>query len=358
MKKVLATLLAVMLVISTSITAFGADFEDVMDRIDSGVKYAFDGNYSKDGYDVSTSKNFNILVKSLADTEKYENAYKQSVKKALDEGTLTGSNLALAVENLAYIGEDIEDFEGYNLVKLFTSTDVTAFSDNAYSYTYAIETASLLGEDDYAKKLCDQYLTYYTMGTGTDFWYGYGTSPDDLSMFVIGLSYYADDYKDYIDDALKLLETYYTEDGYSNYGANADSTALALAAYSAVGDKDKADSVYELLEKFYDESTGGYKSDYDSYYATADAVYGLEYYLYVADFDFPYEDSTEKETTTQKTTEKTTKADTTKEVTTTASKKNTSKTSPNTGNTTAFAVGGAVLLAVGTMIALAKKRED
>jgi LPXTG-motif cell wall-anchored protein len=353
MKKVLAMLLAVMLVISTSITAFGADFEDVMDRIDSGVKYAFDGNYSKNGYDVNSSKNFNILVKSFADTEKYESAYKQSVKKALDEGTLTGGNLALAIENLAYIGEDVEDFEGYNLVKLFTSTDVTAYSYNAYYYTYAIETASLLGEDDYAKKLCDQYLTYYTMGTGTDFWGGYGTSPDDLAMFVIGIGNYADDYKTYVDDALTLLETYYTDDGYSNYGANADSTALALGAYSVVENKEKADSVYELLEKFYDESTGGYKSDYDSYYSTADAVYGLEYYLYLADFDFSYEDPTEEDTTSKQQ-ETTTKQTTTA---TTKTNKNTSKTSPNTGNTTAYSVGGALILVAGTMIVLAKKKE-
>jgi LPXTG-motif cell wall-anchored protein len=343
MKKVLAMLLAAMLVISTSITAFGADFEDVMNRIETATKYAY-GNV--DSFDVSSSKDFNIYVKSFEDSEKYEKAYKASVKAALDEGTLTSGNLALAVENLAIIGEDVENFEGYNLLKLFTSTDVSAYADNKYYYTYAINAASLLGEDDYAKKLCDQFVTYYTMGTGTDFWGGYGTSADDLAMFIIGVGEYAQDYQDYIDDALKLLETYYTSEGYDNYGANADSTALALAAYSVLEDKEKADEVYQLLEKFYDETTGGYKGAYDSYYSTASAVYGLEYYLYLSDFNFDIEeDTTEAETTTSATKNE--------ESTT---KKNTSKTSPNTGSTSLLATGSAIALA-GALILVAKRRK-
>lgn len=350
MKKVLAVLLAMMLVMSASITAFGADFEDVLEKIDSGIAYAFDGNYGKNGYDVSASKNFNIYVKSFADTDKYAAAYTASVKEALDNGTCTGGTLALVIQNLMYLGEEVENFEGYNLVKLFTETDVTAYASNAYYYTYAIETAYLLGEDAYAKKLCDQYLTYYTMGTGTDFWSGYGTSPDDLGMFIIGIGQYAEDYEAYLDDALKLLDTYYTADGYTNYGtANADSTALALAAYSIAGDKEKADQAYDLLQKFYDETTGGYKADYDPYYATADAVFGMEYYLLLSDFNL--EEEPETTTKTEKTAA-TTKAAADK------TKSDKSKTSPETGNGSVFAFSAAAILAAGAAIALSKKRED
>lgn len=348
MKKVLAALLAAMLVMTASITAFGANFEDVAEKIESGISYAFDGNYGKDGYDVTASKNFNIYVKSFADADRYADAYKASVKSALDSGTCTDGTLALVIENLLYLGEDVESFEGYNLVELFTATDVSAYSGNAYYYTYAIETASLLGEDDYAKKLCDKYLTYYTIGSGTDFWGGYGTSPDDLAAFVIGIGHYAEDYEAYINDALTLIETYYTEDGYSNYGANADSTAYVLAAYSVLGDKEKADRAYDLLQKFYDETTGGYKSDYDPYYATADAVYGMEYYIPLSDFDFSDIDDTEDDAQP---------ADTVTTTETAAEKVNSAKTSPDTGSTSVIAVSAA-FLAAGAAIALAKKHKD
>lgn len=351
MKKVLAALLAVMLVMTTSITAFGADFDDVAQRMESGAFYAFDDTYGLSGFDVSASKDFNIYVKSFSDTDKYAGIYISSVKEALGNGTCTDGILALVIENFLYLDEDVEDFYGYNLVKLFTDTDVTAYASNAYYYTYAIETASILGEDDYAKKLCDQYLTYYTMGTGTDFWSGYGTSPDDLAMFVIGIGQYAEDYKDYVDDALKLLETYYTADGYSNYGANADSTALALAAYSVVGNKEKADQVYDLLQKFYDESTGGYKSDYDPHYATADAVYGMEHYLPLSDLNMDFPDDPEV-------TEKTEKSENSVSTTKADESKNSAKKSPKTGSSSVFAFSAAAIFTAGAAIALSKKRKD
>ncbi len=66
------------------------------------------------------------------------------------------------------------------------------------------------------------------MGAGTDFWGGWGTSADDLSVFIITLSTYYEEYTAYIEDALTLLKAYNTDAGYDNYGANANSTALAL----------------------------------------------------------------------------------------------------------------------------------
>ena len=47
MKKITAALLCVMLVICTSVTAFGATKNDVKEKIDTAVAFAFDGNYSK-----------------------------------------------------------------------------------------------------------------------------------------------------------------------------------------------------------------------------------------------------------------------------------------------------------------------
>ncbi len=87
----------------------------------------------------------------------------------------------------------------------------------------------------------------YKMGEGPDFWGGYGASADDLGAFLTALPY-ADDYKTYIDDAVELLEKNVSDAGYTSWGsANADSTAMALMAYSALDDQEKADKAYDLL---------------------------------------------------------------------------------------------------------------
>ena len=105
-----------------------------------------------------------------------------------------------------------------------------------YTYMYATDIAFLLDLDALGKQLCDAVAAKYTKGVGTDFWSGYGTSPDDLAVFIITLSAYYDEYEELIEDAVTLLKSYNTDAGYDNYGANANSTALALAAYVSVFD--------------------------------------------------------------------------------------------------------------------------
>ncbi|MCD7723543.1 MAG: hypothetical protein LUH82_06290 [Clostridiales bacterium] len=316
MKKVLASLLALMLLICASITAFGATSTDVKEIISAAVKYAFpyDGAQKTDGYSVDTSKYFLMHVKSGEDVSAYESAYFDSLKAALDSGSLTGlGSLSMAMQIMYYLDIDAADFQGYNLIEMFSSTDVTAIDYNPYYYAYACETASLYELDDFGKSLCDALIsTYYTPGTGTDYWGGWGTSADDLSSFLIALAPYSADYGEYIEDALALLETYLADTGYGyGYGdSNADSTAMALAAYSALGQEEKASSVYELLiTNFYDSETGGFTSDYDPYYATSDAVYALEYYAALLSGGEASESTTAAdETTTAQTTALTTAA--------------------------------------------------
>ena len=161
-------------------------------------------------------------------------------------------------------------------------------------------------------------------------------------MFLITLKYGSNDYSQYTNDAFALLENSYSADGYVNYTPSADSTALALAAYSAYGNKTKADDVYKLLiDKFYDGTTGGFKADYDPFYATADAVFALAYYLPIADSDpAPQETTTKAETTTAQ------------------AKKDTGKKSPATGST---GIAAASFTAAGAAIVLAlsaKKKHE
>lgn len=356
MKKVLAALLSLMLVISASITAFGATKGDVQEKIKSSVSYALDENYGKDGYNVSNSKYFLMYVKSGADVSAYKAAWLESVKAALDDGSLTGvGNLGLVLCIMNQLDVNARDFEGCNLVDLFEKTDVSDNNYSAYNYMYATEAAAVYGLDDYAKALCNQMLTYYTIGSGTDFWGGWGTSVDDLGAFIITLSVFADNYAEYIEDAFKLIEANNTDEGYSNYGANANSTAYALAAYSAVGNKAMADAAYDKLMLFYDAETGGFTAAYDEYIATADAIFGMKYYLNVADEDKPA-----NEPATEQPAEKPTEAPANGEVTekTAESKAEDVKKSPATGAATGTALALAVMLMSGSAAIVVKKKDN
>ena len=364
MRKVLATLLAVMLIMTASITAFGATKSDVEAKIKSSVAFALDGNYGQDGYRVGNSKYFLMYLKSGEAAEKYGEAYLASVKDALDNGTLFGvGSLGTVLSVFDRLGVDASDFEGYNIVEMFEKTDVTENEFSPYNYVYAAEAAATYGLNEYGKALCDQLATYYVFGEGTDFWGGWGTSPDDLAMFVLGLAPYAADYAEYIEDALEQLETYNSDAGYTSWGeANADSTALALAAYSAVGNKEMADAAYEKLMLFFDAETGGFTASYDEYYATADAIFGMEYYLPLADKDPEQEAPAEEPTTKEPASEE--------EVTKAPAEENTegnSQTneapekapakSPSTGAMSGAAVAFASI-ALGAAVMLAKKKES
>lgn len=371
MRKVLATLLAVMLIMTASITAFGATKSDVEEKIKSSVAYALDECYAKDGYSAGNSKYFLMYLKAGENADKYEEEYLSSVKSAFDNGTLFGvGSLGTVLSVFDLLGVDAYDFEGHDIVKMFEETDVTENEYSPYNYVYATEAAASYGLDEYGKALCNQLATYYVFGEGTDFWGGWGTSPDDLAMFVLGLAPYAADYAEYVEDALELLEMYNSDEGYTSWGeANADSTAYAMAAYSAVGNKEMADAAYEKLMLFFDAETGGFSGAYDDYYATSDAIFGMEYYLLVADNDPEAETPTDEPATEEPTTEEeVTKApaeetpadETTAEDTAQAqpAPEKAPAKSPDTGAMSGTAVALASIAFAGAAVMLAKKKES
>ena len=344
MKKITAALLCVMLVISTSVTAFGATKNDVKEKIDTAVAFAFDGNYSKNGYDVSASKNLYILAQSDADISAFATDYFKSVSDAAAAGTLTDAGvigMAVTIADLA--GADPENINGTDLTNMLNNADPGAVS-TPYNYFYAIEAAVNHGMKDTAAAFSNALAKYYILGTGTDFWNGYGTSPDDLAMFILAMET-AGAYTEYTKDAFEILETFATPDGYSNYGANADSTALALAACAAAGNTEKADDIYDILIKnYYDPETGGFLADYDEYYATADAVFALRFYLPLADDAAPQESTTgNHETTTESSSAQ--------------QNKDTGTKSPNTG-VSIFPAAGPALFALAAGGLLVKRNKN
>lgn len=362
MKKFISSLLALMIVMSLTITAFAADKSDVQSKIDSSIKYAFDGKFAVNGYAAKDSKILLMHRKSGADVEKFKEDYLKSVKQWLDEGKDAGDvvTLAMIIDNLDAYSQDTKNFEGYNLHEKLTSFDPNNYY-NPFGLYYVTETAHRLGYDDFGKNLCNDLIKrYYKLGEGTNFWNGFGTSPDDLSAFVLAIAPYQDDYKEYITDALTIAETFGGENGYgfTADAPNADSTAMVLAANAVAGNKEKADAVYNQLLKYYDEKTGGFAGTASSYMATSNAVLAMEYYV---DFLNKEENKPNEDTIVPPTVDNNDKNENKDEtVNDNKNEVNTDKSdkSPNTGAVTVGAAVSAFALALATTTSVLKKKEN
>lgn len=358
MKKFLSALLAGMLVMCTSVTAFGATANDVKKQMTTAVQYLYG---EKESFSAEEAKDFYLYLTSGSDAAHYKEAWCDSVTKAVEQGTLSGiGNIALVIYDAIMLGMNPYDFNGINLVEIFSETPLSE-SDSPYTDMYAADIAVAFELDELGRKICSRLAEKYTIGKGTDFWSGYGTSPDDLSVFIIALSNYADDYTEYLEDAFKLLKTFNTEEGYDNYGPNANSTAYALAAAVCAGDKNTADDAYNKLMRFYNKETGGFIGSYDDIISTQDAVFGLGYYLSFAEEDEPAgKPETDVSTTEIPPEEDTTKTETAPETTTEKElSENNGKPakSPATG-APAAAFSVIAMLAAGSVMIFAKKTRD
>ena len=220
---------------------------------------------SVDSLTIEKAADFLAYLNGGANVDKYKADYVTSVKSMLDSnnGKLVSkingevkSDLALygaVIPALEKLGYDAKKFEGYNLVSAFESTDTDSIS-NPYYYRVAIEAAS----SDFAHKLIDKFIADdYTIGSGMKYW---GFSCDNTAMFLTSIAKYADDYSTYVDDAKQILKTYTTDTGafysYQYNDVNANSTALCLMAYAALGENDTAFSYYKNLVEGFEDTTG------------------------------------------------------------------------------------------------------
>ena len=220
---------------------------------------------SVDSLTIEKAADFLAYLNGGANVDKYKADYIASVKSMLDSnnGKLVSkingevkSDLALygaVIPALEKLGYDAKNFEGYNLVSAFESTDTDSIS-NPYYYRVAIESAS----SDFAHKLIDKFIADdYTIGSGMKYW---GFSCDNTATFLTSIAKYADDYSKYVDDAKQILKTYTTDTGafysYQYNDVNANSTALCAMAYAALGDNDTAFSYYKNLVEGFEDTTG------------------------------------------------------------------------------------------------------
>ncbi|MGN1328431.1 MAG: fibronectin type III domain-containing protein [Eubacterium sp.] len=314
MKKLISITMALCIVISSLFTGMFAIAETTKPTTDA-VKAQIKGAaeyITADGsaYTVSNAVDFLTVINSGKDVSDYKDGFVKSVKENLDanhaklmaektdwvadEETGEYTSVTTSYESPALygavilvldaLGYDAEAFEGYNIVYSFSHVDLKDNQDNPYYYRVTLAGAekAKLGKD-FTKQVCDSFVsTYYKKGKGLD-WYGF--SCDNTCQFVVAMASYYNDYKEVVDDALALIETYKTDGGYfsnAEYSkdANADSTALALAAYSAMGNIEKAEAVYADLCKFESKTAGIFTYDgEENLYATKDALFGLETFL-------------------------------------------------------------------------------
>lgn len=196
---------------------------------------------------------------------------------------------AVAIDVLTILGKDVTNFGGYNVKQAFeTFAQTNKNVSNPYFYRCIVEACKAIGNDKLARDLIDQMSKSYTVGSGLDNW---GYSCDNTSVYAATVAPYKVYYQTNYNDALKLIakykkaKGYYSDDKYVTT-ENADSTAMALMAYSAAGDFDKAYEAYQLLKNFESDKNNGVfmAADWktgilgENKLATEDALRALSYF--------------------------------------------------------------------------------
>lgn len=403
MKKFLAVITAICVMLTASITAFAQSHpksKDVQNEIDKIVNYI---TSQKEGdYTIDDAVDFYYLTKSGADLSKYNDKFIASVKENVKANngkliTRYGENLATyaaVIEIFSTNDIDVWEFEGYDLTAAFAAMPADS-EINPYYYNIVIPALFYIEDETFAETVCKTFVDkYYTMGKGMEYW---GYSCDNTAYFISAITYASDEYTAQLNDAIKVIETYKTKGGYfcdNQYTTtlNANSTGLALMAYAEYEWLDslldetaetinlnKSTEIYNQLSAFKTSTEGAYSFEVGgepNLFATFDVLRGLTSYvnaLMLKEFiDEPIDqDDTENPEDSKKDpankTESTTKLQfkplvTQKNdaaaTTSTETKKNTSKKSPSTGAGALTIAMSIALAGAGTAVLAAKKKEQ
>lgn len=322
MKKLISVTVAICVALTSLFTGIYAMADskvtssDVKTKINESATYLM--SVKKTGFTVDNVKNFNAFVRAGVNMSDYKEEFAKSVKEKLDsndgkiviknESAGVYANVILALDSLGY---NAKSFEGYDIVSAFENLKLVKDNENQYLFSSIFTVANKYGLKDYLKKAQNFLVNnYYEFGTGSTFY----TSTDSTSQFVVAIAPYAG-YQSFVDDALASIENFKKDGGYLyNFDTkvNADSTGLALAAYSAAGNLDKAQQIYSDLSTFECKDTKGayyFTADdkSENAFATEDALTGLMYFYDALKAKEDY-DATTTTTTTAPTKKPTTKA--------------------------------------------------
>lgn len=306
MKKLLSVLLSAVMIFS-AVVPFSALAETkalglkeiVTAQVEAKADMLGAMNYLKASTPQTVANSYEVhkFAQAGGDVSEYLTALESNLKAnngkimARQQGeTADSENLvyyAVAIDILTILGKDVTNFGGYNIKQAFeTFAQTNKNVSNPYFYRCIVEACKAIGSDKLARDLIDQMSKSYKVGSGLDNW---GYSCDNTSVYVATVAPYKAYYQTNYNDALKLIAGYKKNKGYcyqTTFEENANSTAMALMAYSAAGDFDKAYEAYQLLKNFESKNNNGVfmAADWktgamtENQLATADALRALSYF--------------------------------------------------------------------------------
>lgn len=323
-KRGILTVVISLLVVSISlmtITCFSNEI--TKDTVKSELIDTANYLYSVNPSGTLDNKNINSFILSGINTKTMSYDLVINIKKELDEnnGKLvytdtydnntikeSASREAKAITVLGNLGFNPANFYDYNLVETlenYSSWDAL-LSGDAYGAADSLEALTKYSKNEEAiNNLIKAILGIYkdsTTGGGFDYW---GIGVDTNGYFIKALApYYStnSDVKNAVDKSLEFIKSMKCADGYDSsveYGTgsgNADSTAMALIAYSSMNMKEEANETYKFLQGFKSaEVKGAYTYDGEiSDYAAGDALTALCYYEIIAPDAVQYPPNTTK----------------------------------------------------------------
>ena len=320
MKKIISVAVALCIAITSLFTSVYAMADskvtsgDIKKKLNDTAIYLL--SEKKADFDVENVKSLVSYINAGIDVNDYKDEFTKSVKENLDSnsgkiiavvGYVVGYDennnwapikgesagvYANVITALDYFGFDVKNYEGVNLVENFKNVELNKDYENPYLFSSIFAVAEKYGLTDTLKTAQNFLLNnFYEFGTGSTYY----TSTDSDAQLVVALAPYSNKYKSVIDDTLNCMESYKADGGYLynldkvyNYNTgeledpviSGNSTGLALAAYSAVNDFDKAQKIYnEIVNSFECKDVKGayaYTAGGDeNALATADVFTGL-----------------------------------------------------------------------------------
>ena len=316
MKKIISVAVALCIAITSLFTSVYAMADskvtsgDIKKKLNDTAIYLL--SEKKEDFSVNNVKNLVAYINAGIDVNDYKDEFTKSVKENLESNSgkiiavvgydennnwapIKGESAGIyanVITALDYFGFDVKNFEGINLVENFKNVKLNKDHENQYLFSSIFAVAEKYGLADTLKTAQNFLLNnYYEFGTGSTYY----TSTDSDAQLVVALAPYSNKYKSVIDDTLNCMESYKADGGYLynldkvyNYNTkeledpviSGNSTGLALAAYSAVNNFDKAQKIYnEIVNSFeckdvkgaYSYTAGGDENAL----ATADVFTGL-----------------------------------------------------------------------------------
>lgn len=192
---------------------------------------------------------------------------------------------ALAMMETGIFPENVTDTEIADALKAM-EVDFTA--ENPYSLIRVLELTekypAFFGDenDSIRESIKTALMGYYKTGEVNGFDY-YGMSTDTNANMILGLLSFPDA-DEAVETAFEYLASQKTDTGY-NYsaeypGINANSTALAMAAYAKAGNLEEASEAFAMLRSFRSQiKEGAYiYGEEESFFSTTDAFRSLIVY--------------------------------------------------------------------------------